>query len=67
MKIPLAKTGTDGSFSIIAITFLAFCSIVYSFERIVSTFAQQLIIGNPFTVMKESIFFAAKLVSLAVC
>ena len=44
--------------------FLASCSVVRSFEVIVSAFAQQLQDGERFSFMTENILFVAELVSL---
>ena len=47
----------------ITIVFLAFCSIVHSFETVGSVFAQQLENGDSFSVMTDSILFVAEHVS----
>ena len=43
------------------------CSIVRSFERIVSIFAQQLEVGDRISFMTENILFVAELVSWVAC
>ena len=43
------------------------CSIVRSYEAIVSTFAQQLEEGETFFVMRESVLFVAEAVSWVAC
>ena len=43
------------------------CSIVRSFETIVSVFAQQEKDGGHFSVMTDNILFVAELVSWVVC
>ena len=47
--------------------FLAPCSIVRSFEEIVSVFARQLEVGNRTSFMTENILFVAELVSWVAC
>ena len=47
----------------ITIVFLAFFSIVHSFETVGSVFAQQLENGDSFSVMTDSILFVAEHVS----
>ena len=44
-------------------SFLDPCSIVRSYEAIVSTFAQQLEEGGTFSFMTESVLFVAEVVS----
>ena len=47
--------------------FLASCSIVHSFEVLVSVFARQLEVGDRISFMTENVLFVAELVSWVAC
>ena len=52
---------------ILSCFFFAPCSIVHSFEVLVSVFARQLEVGDRISFMTENVLFVAELVSWVAC